>query len=56
VLLRDEDRVVAVDADGTLLVDFTGRRRPVRGDRVDLPATPGRLWLEDGNAQILAIT
>ena len=58
VLLRVEDRVVAVDADGTLLVDLTGRRRPVHGDRAEfVPAPdPGPVWLEDGDARILAIT
>jgi hypothetical protein len=58
VLLRFEDRVVAVDADGALLVDLTGRRRPVRGDRAEFtpPPDPGPVWLEDGQAQILAIS
>jgi hypothetical protein len=57
VLLRIDERVIAVDADGTLLVDLTGRRRPVRGDRAEFPAPPGPgpVWLEDGKAQILAI-
>jgi hypothetical protein len=59
VLVRLEDRTVAVGADGALLVDPTGRRRPVRGDLADFPAAPpretGPLWLEDSRAQILAI-
>jgi hypothetical protein len=57
VLLRIEDRLVAVDADGALLVDLTGRRRMVRGDHAEF-ATPraGPVWLEDGRAQVLAIT
>jgi hypothetical protein len=60
VLVRIGDRLVAADADGTLLVDVEGRRRPVRGDRAEfpatLPATAGPHWLEDGRAQILAIS
>jgi hypothetical protein len=58
VLLRIDDRVIAVDADGTLLVDLTGRRRPVRGDRAEFPAPAerGPLWLEDAGTRILAIT
>jgi hypothetical protein len=57
VLLRVDDRLVAVDADGTLLVDTEGRRRPVRGGvtRFHVPG-PGPYWLEDATAQVLAIT
>ncbi|MGC9668770.1 CehA/McbA family metallohydrolase [Planosporangium sp. 12N6] len=55
VLVRVGDELVAVDADGTLLVDFTGRRRPVRGARVVFPAAAGPYWLEDHRAQVLAI-
>ena len=56
VLVRLEDSVVALDADGSLLVDFSGRRRPVRGDRATFPAAPGPHWLEDGRAEILALS
>jgi len=56
VLLRLADRLVAVDADGALLVDPTGRRRPVHGDRAEFAGGAGPSWLEDGRAQILAIT
>jgi hypothetical protein len=55
-LLRIGDEAVAVDADGTLLVDFTGRRRMVRGDRAVFPAESGPHWLEDHRAQILALS
>ena len=56
VLLRIEDRLVAVDADGTLVVDLTGRRRLVRGAHAEFEAPPtGPAWLEDGRAQVLAI-
>ena len=55
VLLRDEDDLVAVGADGLLLTDFTGRRRVVRGDLARFPAGPGLHWLEDGRTEIQAI-
>jgi hypothetical protein len=55
-LLRIGDELAVVDADGTLLVDFTGRRRPVRGDRAVFPAQSGPHWLEDHRAQIRAIS
>lgn len=55
VLLRLGDEVIAVGADGTLLVEFGGRRRLVRGDRAAFPAEAGPHWLEDERAQILAI-
>jgi hypothetical protein len=54
-LVGVDDELVAVDADGTLLVDFTGRRRQVRGARARFAAGPGPHWLEDDRAQILAI-
>jgi hypothetical protein len=56
VLVRLDDSVVALDADGALLVDFTGQRRRVRGPRATFPVDAGPLWLEDGRAQVLAIT
>lgn len=39
LLLPVEDRLWAVDADGTVLVDGEGRTRPVRGDRSALVPT-----------------
>jgi predicted metal-dependent phosphoesterase TrpH len=56
VLLRLGDELVAVGADGAVLTDFTGERRPVLGDRVSFPAVPGPHWLEDHRAQVLAVT
>jgi hypothetical protein len=56
VLLRLGDELVAIDADGALLVDFTGQRRLVLGERAAFPATVGVHWLEDHRAQVLAIS
>ncbi|MFW6090514.1 MAG: CehA/McbA family metallohydrolase [Actinomycetota bacterium] len=56
VLLRVGDELVAVDADGTLLVDTDGRRRPVRGNRVRFPGAAGPHWLETPMAAVVAIT
>jgi hypothetical protein len=56
LLARVDGDLVAVDADGTLLVDVTGRRRMVRGDRAVFPAGPGAHWLEDHRAQVLAVS
>jgi len=56
LLLRVGDELVALDADGLLLTDFTGRRRLVRGDRHAFPATPGPHWLEDERTQIRALS
>jgi hypothetical protein len=55
-LLRVGDDLVAVDADGALLVDFTGRRRPVYGDRAVFAAGHGPYWLEDHLARVLALS
>lgn len=63
VLVRVGDDLVAVDADGTVLVDATGRRRRVRGDRVAFPAPPepeshepGPYRLEAADRTLLAIS
>jgi len=42
VLLRIGGDVIAVDADGLVLVDGLGERRAVRGHRVSFEADPGR--------------
>jgi hypothetical protein len=55
VLLKVDDELVAVDADGALLTDPSGRRRPVRGDIARFPAAPGPHWLEDGETRLLAL-
>jgi hypothetical protein len=56
VLLRLGDELVAVDAEGSLLVDLSGRRRLVPGDLARFPAPTGPCWLEDDRAQILALS
>ncbi|MGH7921430.1 MAG: PHP domain-containing protein, partial [Candidatus Dormibacteraceae bacterium] len=58
-LLRLEDDLVAVDADGTVLGDVEGRRRVVHGDRVTIPAAragTGPFRLEGWNGGLLAIS
>lgn len=58
VLVRVDCDLVAVDADGTVLVDATGRRRRVRGDRVDFPVSSelGPYRLEAPDRTLLAIS
>lgn len=57
ILLRVDDELVAVDADGLMLVDASGRRRPVRGRcarfRGDLSDGPYQLVHAD--RQIVAL-
>lgn len=58
-LLRVEDELVALEADGTVLVDLDGRRRVVHGDRVTFPAgalgrAPYRL--ESAKGHLVAIS
>lgn len=55
LLVPAGEDLLALDADGALLADTTGRRRVVRGDRATFPAGPGLHWLEDHRTQILAI-
>jgi PHP domain len=55
-LLRIDGYLLAVDADGALLVDQSGRRRPVRGAHARLSASAGPHWLEDHRAQVLALS
>jgi hypothetical protein len=56
VLLRVGDEFFAFAGDGTHLVDRDGKRTPVRGDQVRLPAAPGPHRLETPGAEIIAIT
>lgn len=57
VLLRLDGDVLAVDADGAVLVDVEGRRRRVVGDRVRIPESwgEGLLRLEDADRHLLAL-
>jgi hypothetical protein len=56
VLLRLGDELVAVGAAGLLVSGPDGRRIPVRGDRVTVPAGPGPRWLEDHDTTVIALT
>ncbi|HET6212539.1 MAG TPA: CehA/McbA family metallohydrolase, partial [Micromonosporaceae bacterium] len=56
VLLRVDDELLALRADGLLVADVSGRRRVVRGDRSRFPAEPGLHWLEDHRTQIMALS
>jgi hypothetical protein len=58
-LLRVDDELVAVDADGTVLVDMDGRRRVVHGDRLRLVADGlgrGPFRLESAAGHLVAIS
>ncbi|MGH8795249.1 MAG: CehA/McbA family metallohydrolase [Stackebrandtia sp.] len=55
VLARVDDELVAWGADGAVLSDFTGRRRPVRGETARFPAPDGPCWLEDADTAVLAL-
>ena len=56
LLLRVGDELLALRAEGLLLTDPSGRRRPVPRDPAAFPATPGPHWLEDHRTAVLAIT
>lgn len=55
VLLRVGDELVAVGADGLLLVEPDGRRTPLRADRVRRPAGPGPHLLTDHDGAVAAL-
>lgn len=58
-LLRVGDELVALDADGCVLVDLDGRSRLLHGDRLRIPvATAGRapFRLEAANGHLVAIS
>jgi hypothetical protein len=56
LLLRVEDDLIAVDADGTVLVQPDGSRTVIRGDRVRLPAlTDGMHRLETHENEVIAL-
>lgn len=56
VVLRREDMLVAVDAEGAFLVDPAGRRRPVRAPAEVLPGGAGPYRLVDDTGLTLALT
>ncbi len=55
VLLRVRDELIALDADGTLLVGPDGRRRAVRGDRFRADGTAGPHRLDDHDGGVVAL-
>lgn len=55
VLLRREDRITAVDAEGALLVGQDGSRRAVRRPAETFEPGPGRLRLVDEHDRTLAL-
>ena len=55
LLLRYDDELLALDADGTVLVYPDGARRVVRGDRERLPAKQGLHLLESYRTEVLAL-
>jgi predicted metal-dependent phosphoesterase TrpH len=55
LLLRLGDEVVAVDADGTVLVRPDGRRSVIRGERVRVPAAGGVHRLESHENEVIAL-
>lgn len=55
VLLRVGNELVAVGADGTVLIDVAGRRRAVRGSLVRLPGAPGPHHLETPAAEVVSL-
>ncbi len=58
-LLRVEDQLLAIDADGTVLSDLDGRRRAVTGERATFPlsrAGRGPFRLESSSGELIAIS
>jgi hypothetical protein len=55
-LLRMDGELVAVGADGLLIHDADGRRTPIRGDRIALPATAGPARIEDHDGAVIALS
>jgi hypothetical protein len=55
LLLRVDDELIALDADGTVLRCPDGARRVVRGDRARFPGAPGPHLLETGARAVLAL-
>src|SRR5690606_28338076 len=55
VLLRVDGDLVAVDADGALVLDADGTRRPVRGQRCTLQPSQGGHVLFGHDSAVLSI-
>ncbi|GGO70535.1 CehA/McbA family metallohydrolase [Nonomuraea cavernae] len=55
LLLRLGDELLALDADGLVLVRPGGARQVIRGDRVLVPAGPGRHRLETYENEVMAL-
>jgi hypothetical protein len=55
VLLRVAGDLVAVDADGLVVVGPDGRRTPVRGELASLPDRPGPHLLVDDEGAVVAL-
>jgi len=56
VLLRVEDELIAIGAEGTVLVRPGGRRTAGRGDHVRIPAgRPGMHRLETHENEVIAL-
>jgi hypothetical protein len=55
MLLRIDGDLIALEAEGALVADFTGRRRPVTSERAVLGARAGLQWLEDPQGRVLAL-
>jgi len=55
LLLRDGDRLVALDAEGLMLTGPGRARRRLLGDRVSVAADPGPCWLEDDDRVVHAL-
>lgn len=54
-LLRVDDELVAVEAEGTVLLDAEGRRRVVRGPMARFPGASGPHRLETPHAEVVAL-
>ncbi|MEV6108481.1 CehA/McbA family metallohydrolase [Streptomyces sp. NPDC051940] len=55
LLLRTDDRLLALDADGLVLVRPDGSRQVVHGDRTTLPAGSGPYRLESYENEVIAL-
>lgn len=56
VLLRVDDELIVMAADGLMLIDTDGRRRVVHGDRAAFPATALAHRLEGPRNEVLGMT